>query len=132
MVGRSPLPYSWLVIGLILVVLSASLVGKSMSPTTSVEQAIRQAVAYGDYLLAAQLYTSSDEHVLGASSELEELVYPERIVKRRTYELEQKLEVYPGNREIYLLLAQLYDQMGNQEMAREYNEQARILDPNGN
>lgn len=131
-VGRSPLPYTWIVLGLTVIVLLVSVFSNGMTRATSVEQAMRLAVAQGDYALAEQLYVTTDSEVLGANSEIEALIYPERIVERRIAALEQKLEIYPGNKEIYLLLAQLYDQIGNQEMAREYSEQARILDPNGN
>jgi hypothetical protein len=37
---------------------------------------------------------------------------------------------YPGHRDILLQLARINQQLGDEKMAREYFEQARILDPN--
>jgi len=140
--GRSPLPYSNLISGLVMVVVVSSLFGKSLSGARSAEEATRMAASRGDYTLARQLLTNqqtsgaSSNLVLGVSTDLpaqagmEDLVYPEKVVERRITELEEKLREYPGNRQIYLTLAGLYEQLGNQEKSSEYREKARVLDPN--
>lgn len=99
-------------------------------------EVISLAAERGDYETARGLlnhYTIRplNQSVLGAESELEDKVYPERVVARRIMELEEKLETYPENKEIYLILASWYDQLGNTEKSGEYREKARILDPNG-
>jgi tetratricopeptide (TPR) repeat protein len=136
-VGRSPLPYSWIVILLVLLVVGVSWTSQSLVGVSSIGEAARQAAQAGDYNLAETLYLKQQTagftgQVLGMASDLEELIYPERKIERRISELEQKLETYPGSREIYLLLSKLYSQIGKQELANTYSEQARVLDPNGN
>lgn len=96
---------------------------------------IERAAKQGDYQTAQALFEKTlDERrqssVLGAVSELEDRVYPERVIARRIAELEIKLEEYPANKEIYLMLTSLYGQLGNTEKSDEYREKARILDPN--
>jgi len=106
---------------------------------------IEKAVERGDYETARKLfdrYQTIDDRfkVLGAETELEDKVYPERVVERRIAELEGRLEEYPGNREIYLILANLYQQLEGtrvdtgvdpyKDKATEYREKARVLDPN--
>jgi tetratricopeptide (TPR) repeat protein len=136
-VKRNPLPWQWVGIGLIVIVLLTSAVSakNSMVGARNIREAIEIAVSLGDYETAQALFdkmldSRSKMLVLGAESELEDKVYPERVVERRVIELEDKLEIYPGNREIYLSLATLYQTLGNQEIADEYREKARILDPN--
>lgn len=93
---------------------------------------VKRAADSGDYQSAQKLW---DETM----PELEDKVYPERKVEREIAELEQKLEEYPGNREIFLMLGELYGELDGVrageprpygEMAAEYREKARILDPN--
>lgn len=127
---RSPLPYPLIIVGLCLIVMMASIFGKGLVHVQTQEEAIRAAAGAGDYPLAERLYQTSGQRVLGASSELEEVVYPVKNVERKIAELEEKLREYPGNREIYLGLAKLYGQMGRAEEAEKYQEMARILDPN--
>jgi tetratricopeptide (TPR) repeat protein len=106
----------------------------SLAGARTQNEAIKKAAEQGDYQTAQALYeemnSGSTEPVLGVMSEIETLVYPERKVEQRISELLLKLEEYPGNREIYLSLAELYSQIGNEESAQEYREKARILDPN--
>ncbi len=133
-VRRSPLP--WTRIGLfgLAIVLLASLgnVKNSAVGTRNTRELVERAARAGDYELARELYqgSSSKDQVLGAESELEDLVYPERVVKKRIDELLQKLEIYPGNREIFRVLSQLYAQIGDEEMSSQYYEMVRELDPN--
>ncbi len=131
-VRRSPLPYTWIGVGIVMVMLLASAlnVKNSVVGATSLGGVTKRAAERGDYELARWLYEAGGDKVLGAGSELEDKVYPERVIERRIAELEEKLEEYPGNREIYLLLTDLYGQVGNQELESEYREKARVLDPN--
>lgn len=96
----------------------------------SVEAAIARAAETGDYRLAERLYLTGNQQVLGARTDLVELVYPELEVEARIEELVARLVEYPGNREIFLGLARLYRQIGKEEEAEQYQEMARILDPN--
>jgi len=124
--------WEWLAIGLVLVVLVSSVIGGyGKSPTLSGEtkQIIELAAEKGDYQTAKELFTNNQE-VLGATTELEEKVYPEKAVERKIGELENKLSEYPENKEIYLMLADLYTQIDNPEQAGVYEEKARMLDPN--
>lgn len=126
-VGRSPLPkhWQWVVVGLALVVIITSLASTKISTVgaTSLEAVVKKATMVGDYTTARKYWSES-------MAELEDGVYPERKVERRIEELEAKLLEYPGNKQIYLGLAQLYDQLGNAEKSDDYREKARILDPN--
>jgi len=107
----------------------------SVAGETSLEGVIKRAAQIGDYPTARELLnrrtSSAKKGVLGADSELEEKVNPESKVERRIRELEDKLMIYPENKEIYLMLAELYGQLENWELASEYREKARVLDPNG-
>ncbi len=126
-VERSPLPqhWQWMAVGIVLVVFVGSAVGakSSVAGATRLEAVVEKAARLGDYQLAQELWNEP-------MSGLEDLVYPERKVERWIVELEAKLEQYPGNRQIYLTLADLYKQLGNSEKSDEYREKARILDPN--
>lgn len=70
------------------------------------------------------------QKILGADTELEELVYPEKVLERHIAHYENMNEAYPHDREILVHLSRLYTQLGQKEKAQEYWEQARILDPN--
>lgn len=137
-VGRSPLPYSWIGIGLVVLMLGASAgnVKNSVIGAESQREIIERAARAGDYEMARKLYESNYElritnnGVLGAESALEELVYPEQKLAREIKQWEEALTKYPGNREIMRGLAALYEQAGSQELAAELREQVRILDPN--
>lgn len=135
--GRSPLPWPWVGVGVVAIVLCLSLlnVKNSMIGVRDVDEAIELAAKRGDYKVARMLFdsstnTASETVVLGVKTELEDIVYPERIVEKQIIELENKLEKYPGNREIYHSLSTLYAQVGKQETANAYQEMARVLDPN--
>jgi hypothetical protein len=130
--SRSPIPYSYVGIAFIGLLLVVSLFQKrdSLAHVESTEQAIRVAAQSGDYLLAEELYTRHDSTVLGANTELERLIYPERVIEERITKVEENSLIYPENRQMYLLLSELYLQSGNQELASDYAERARILAPN--
>lgn len=125
--GRSPLPryWRWVGVGLVVVVVVASALNSKNSTVGArgVEEVVARAAKLGDYQLAQKLWNDS-------MSEFEDLVYPERRIERRIAELEAKLEEYPGNRQIYLGLTDLYEQLGNRDKSDEYREKARILSPN--
>lgn len=124
-VRRSPLPWAWIGVGIVLSIMVISLVygGQSVVGARNIEQVIGVAARQGDYQTAQKYWSES-------MGEIEDIVYPERKVERRIAELEQKLDEYPGNRQIYLALGELYGELGNSERAEEYREKARILDPN--
>lgn len=127
---RSPLPWPYVGLALIIVVIAVSWgnVKNSVVSARNVRDVIEKAVNRGDYQTAKELLTN--DGVLGVESELEDKVYPERVVERRIGVLEEKLKEYPENRDIYLALADLYGQLDNQEKSDEYREKARVLDPN--
>ena len=132
--GRFPLPYPWIGVAIVALVLVGSLLGakNSVVGVRSTLEVVEKAVEVGDYETARKMYqaSGSTHQVLGAESELENLVYPERVVERRITEVESLLEQYPSHRDILLELSRLYGQLGDQEKAQDYWEQARILDPN--
>ena len=134
---RSPLPWQWVGIGMVVIAIFLSLlnVKNSLVEAKDIRDGVEIAVSRGDYETAKKLYERRTENIeyriLGAGSELEDKVYPERPVERKIAELQEKLDIYPGNREIYLELASLYGQLGNKEIEDEYLEKARVLDPNG-
>lgn len=128
---RCPLPYPYLVVGAAIVVVTLSVFGKNINSAISTDTAIKMLVKYGDYPLAEKLLKeSSNSLVLGAKSEVYDLVYPENLVERKIDGLENSLKRYPSNREIYLQISSLYEQIGRSEAAQQYREMARILDPN--
>lgn len=138
--GRSPLPYPWILISIAGIIMVASIVARNgIVGARNTEEAIKIASGQGDYEMARKFYEScavpqcqsATDRVLGASTELEDLVYPERKVERKIGELENALTRYPENKDIYTNLAQLYHQLGNDEQAAGYVEAARVLDPNG-
>lgn len=124
-VGRSPLPWAWIGVGIVLSIMVISMVygGQSVVGARNIEQVIGVAARNGDYETAQKFWSES---MVG----LEDKVYPERKIEFRIAELEQKLDEYPGNRQIYLALGELYGELGNSERAEEYREKARVLDPN--
>ena len=141
-VRRSPLSYAWMGIGgvLLVVVISWSYSSQTVVAAKNITEIIEMAAEQGDYETAKRLFEERIENlpaqagieyrVLGADTELEDKVYPERIAEKRIAELELKLEQYPSSREMFVMLGNLYDQLGNKEMARQYLEMARVLDPN--
>lgn len=97
-------------------------------------ETIKWAAQHGDYTLADRLVKSQDlgtqNSILGTGTDLEELVYPERIIEREIGIQEKRLELYPGHRDLLMAIALLYRELGNQDKFDELWEQARILDPN--
>lgn len=137
LVERSPLPWHWVGVGVVVLVVlvSALNVKNSVVSAVNTRALIEKAVNLGDYETAERLFDqntneTNDQRVLGVESELEDIVYPERIVERRIQELEQQLMIYPGSRDLLVTLAGLYDQIGNGEMGAQYRESARVLAPN--
>ncbi len=105
-------------------------VKNSVVGAENIHQVIEKAARLGDYETAKELYESCIVPWCQSITGLEDKVYPERVVERRISELEQKLESYPENIQIYLMLADLYGQIGSGERSNEYREKARVLDPN--
>lgn len=136
--GRSPLPYPWIGMGLVVMVViaSAANVKTSVVGARSEREVIERAAGVGDYQTARELFErlqilDDRLQVLGAESALEELVYPEEKLAREIARWEGKLAEYLGNREIMRGLAGLYEQAGETDKAAELREQVRKLDPNG-
>jgi len=125
----------WVGVGVAGAALGASItnVKNSVVGMTSVREVVEKAARVGDYELAQKLYQVSGikNQVLGAETELEDLVYPEEKLAREISRWEEALATYPGNREIMRGLAVLYEQVGEQDRAGELREQVRKLDPNG-
>jgi tetratricopeptide (TPR) repeat protein len=139
---RSPLPWYYVGLGLVgmSLLFSALNVKNSMVGEKNLQQVIEKAAEKGDYSKAQELWESYEhspkniqgsELVLGTTSEIEDKIYPEKVVERRLIELTDKLNEYPENKEVYLELARLYEEIGKEESAQEYFELARVLDPNG-
>lgn len=133
---RTPLPryWQWVGVGLLGAIFATSWANlpDSLARVESQEEAVRRAATKGDYELAQKLYqvSGSEYQVLGAESELEELVYPESKLAREIGKWESKLAEYPGNREVMRGLVNLYDLAGEKEKASQLRERIRILDPN--
>jgi tetratricopeptide (TPR) repeat protein len=131
---RNPLSYTWIGIGAIGLVMLLSLLNVKNSTTSAqaIREVVEKASKRGDYATAAKYFeqTSLNENVLGADSELEDRVYPDRMVEREITRLEEQLAQTPNHFEIYLELARLNTLIGNTEQSSEYREKARILDPN--
>lgn len=109
-----------------------------MAYVKNYREAIRVAVSAGDYGAAQVLYEQCQvtrcngalDNVLGVESELEELVYPERVVEREIARYEGLNTTYPGHRDILVTLASLYGQLGQVEKQEYFLEEVRKLDPN--
>ena len=69
---RSPLPYTWIGVGIVLSMMGMSLVNVRNSTVGARElrDVIEKAVERGDYFLAEHLYQTEGKQVLGSSSEL--------------------------------------------------------------
>lgn len=127
----------WLGTGIVLFAITISMFGlkESMVGAHGLVDGAMRAAKVGDYVLARRLYekqyTQEDsEQVRGVRSEAEELIFPERQVEREIARYEDLLNQYPGHRDIYLALAQLYSQIKRTQQAELYYNLARELDPN--
>jgi tetratricopeptide (TPR) repeat protein len=123
--------------GVIVVVVMATSAwsqSRSVASARSVRDVVVVAGRVGDYATARKVWGSRldsiEDRVLGAEVEIEELIYPERVIEREIERYLVLLERYPGHRDVYLVLARLYQEIGEVEKGEYYWEQARILDPN--
>ncbi len=118
----------WIGVGLVVMVISASLITSKSSLAGAggrVEAAV-VAASVGDYDVAQSLW----EKQIPVERESEDMIFPKRVVEREITKYQELLAKYPGHRDIYLVLAQLYVQIGEREQAQDYLEMARELDPN--
>jgi tetratricopeptide (TPR) repeat protein len=131
---RSPLPWSWVGIGVVSIAMLLSLlnVKNSVASAENTREIIEKASGRGDYETARKYFEQqvASEDVLGANSELENKVYPDRAVEQRILELEEQLRKTPNHFEMFLELSRLNKLIGQEEPANEYREKARVLDPN--
>lgn len=130
---KLPISPWYLGVGIVIMVMAVSALNMkySIAFVQSRRQAIEKAARAGDYPAARRLLEKdSKSSVLGADSELEELVYPERKVEREIARYEELNGKYPGSRDILVALSKLYKQLGNEEKAKERWEEAKKLDPN--
>lgn len=132
-----PIKWGWVGVGIAasIIVISWSYSGQTMVGVKNTREAIERTARLGDYELARRLLKEQENknmeyRILGADSELEELVYPERKVEKEITKYENLNEKYPENRDILLMLSSLYYEIGNVEKAKEFRERARLLDPN--
>ncbi|MBP9670092.1 hypothetical protein KBD75_01680 [Candidatus Woesebacteria bacterium] len=132
--GRSPLPYTWIGVGVVGIAMLMSLlnVKNSVASVQNTREVVVKASERGDYETAKELLTTeqASESVLGAESELEDKVYPEKVVERKIAQLVGSLEQYPNHFEMLLELSRLNTLIGNVDKSSEYREKARIVDPN--
>lgn len=102
--------------------------------TTSLIKLVNQAVDAGDIELAKEIYkkaesVSASSLVLGASSDLEEKLWPELVWQREWEEI--RVLVQEGrSAKILLRGAKIKWEMGEKEEAISLWEKARALDPN--
>lgn len=132
--GRSPLPWPWIGVGVVgmAILLSLLNVKNSVASAQNTREVVEKASERGDYTTAKRFFepVSGNENVLGAESELEDKVYPEKVVGRKIADLEDDLVKHPNHFEILLELSRLNTLIGNADKSSEYREKARILDPN--
>lgn len=137
-IEESRLRWGWVGVLIVVIVLGMSIASGYFTSSPlfgGKNEMVRWAARAGDYGLADTLYRqyqleSKEYQVLGAETELEELVYPERKIEHEILKREELLIRYPGYRDLLINLSELYKMAGEQERAAEYWEQARILDPN--
>lgn len=137
-IGRVAPTLPYFGIGLMVSVMGASLLSAktSVAGAYDLREASVRAARAGDYTTAQSLYNlhksliPNSQNVLGAESEVEDLIFPKRVVEREIQKYEVLLQEYPGHRDIYLVLAKLYAQIEISEESQKYYELARELDPN--
>jgi len=85
-------------------------------------------VAEREYRLGEK-YMSKDSPVLGASSEIEDLIWPETKLLEEVKRLSDE-DIAPRSRSLLLNLAIDYWSLGESELAKEALEKAARIDPN--
>ncbi len=125
---RSSPTLPWLWVGLVFLVISTSLITskRSLAGAEGRVEAAVVAASVGDYDVAQSLW----EKQIPEERLAEDMIYPERVVEREITKYQELLAKYPGHRDIYLVLSQLYSQIGESEQAQSYLEMVRELDPN--
>jgi len=122
------LPY--LAAGFILLVIGSSIFSSktSLAGARDLREASIRAARVGDYTNAQAMW--SDQLETEPVGEVEDMVFPHRVIEREIAKYEEMLEMYPGHRDIYLVLSKLHNQIGESVQATAYLELARELDPN--
>ncbi len=118
----------WLGVGLVVLVISTSLITSksSLAGASGRIEAAVVAASVGDYDVSQSLW----EKQLPTESGVEDMIYPKRVVEREIAKYQELLAKYPGHRDIYLTLSRIYGQIGDIEQTKSYLEMARELDPN--
>lgn len=89
-------------------------------------------LAEAEYSLAKKLgQETTSSRVLGESADqVERTIFPKKFVEQEIVELKKIMGQRPGYRDLWLMLALKYWQIGDTEQAKEFWDEARILDPN--
>lgn len=106
-------------------------------PETHIRLAVAAAGGY-DYDLAEKEYSEAerlrfapkDVNVLGAASEVELKIFPAKFLQEEIEGLKTKLNRYPGDRNLLLVLAARLWQLGKDDDALAMWQKAEVLDPN--
>lgn len=137
-IAQAHIPWIPVAIAGIAIVIGASIAAGyfQTSPLFGTRQDVMKwAAGNGDYQTAQKIYLGLSEtymntQVLGAGTDLEEIVYPEKRIERELHNSLELLQIYPGDRDLLLHVAELYTETGDAEQAQIYWNQARLLDPN--
>lgn len=124
-IRKTPLPWSYVGIVLIITILILSVASNNQSSVKArtMTELVEMAAQRGDYSTAEKYFDESMNFI-------EELVYPKRKIERRIVELREKADQYPESVDLYIGISKLYQQLDEIELASEYREKARILSPN--
>lgn len=121
----SPLSWSWIGVGIVIIaiVTSALTTKEATISARNKTELVKIAAEAGDYKTAELFFDEEMES-------LRDLVYPARKLESRIVELKATTELYPESTRIFLELANLYDQIGENDLRDLYREKARVLNPN--
>lgn len=95
----------------------------------SSKQIIEAAVKYGDWKTAERIYTSEGKGVLGADTETDKMIWPEKEIEREIEYWGDLMKKTPS-RYGFQKLSELYTRLGREAEATEALDKARDIDPN--